>query len=143
MGTASGACRINFLYWLDDRIAEIVAPIHLPRHENAPTDPGRVTTRDRSTLLACDASLIQPPLRGLPILGTEQRPPVWVNHSPFDGQVGTARGHKTLEPSWNPSEDGTIRVHVLIADAARGRVGAGGAFTSIGGTGRYWFAIFG
>ena len=44
---------------------------------------------------------------------------------------------------WNPRANGRIGVHVLTADPAARRIGAGGAFTSIGGAGRYRFALFG
>jgi hypothetical protein len=43
---------------------------------------------------------------------------------------------------WNPRANGTYGVQVVTADAGHRRIGAGGAFTSIGGAGRYRFALF-
>ncbi|MEV6600973.1 hypothetical protein AB0M36_29610 [Actinoplanes sp. NPDC051346] len=43
--------------------------------------------------------------------------------------------------AWNPRANGTVGVHVLTADAARARLAAGGALTSIGGRTRTRFAL--
>jgi hypothetical protein len=45
--------------------------------------------------------------------------------------------------SWNPRANGVVGVHVMAANRARNTIGAGGAFTAIGGKKRERFAAFG
>ena len=45
--------------------------------------------------------------------------------------------------SWNPHANGKVGVQVLATNSARRQIGAGGAFTRMGGAGRERFALFG
>jgi hypothetical protein len=45
--------------------------------------------------------------------------------------------------SWNPRANGVVGVHVMATNRARNMIGAGGAFTAIGGKKRERFASFG